>query len=362
MRPGYRTNPISIIRQIRTSQHVNQRFKSSKAFKKEAPKASQAPTSTAPPPHPATTPPSSPPPPQSSPPKPRRPILLYAWYGIVLFGGVSAGLTVRNFFHPALPSPGSREDELALAALTSDADQLDVVKWMRSQIKAAEDTEDSKGNGWVELDVRTHIAESTDDEHSTTRPLTSQTLAGSRALGVQRAFWNADTRELVAAVWIGTALSGWPTLAHGGAIATIFEDCMARMIVGPDAPLGMYTPTAHPPPYIHIYTYTDPQSPTDSAPRPTALSITYAKPTYSTNFYVLRANFSHPRRPPKAPPVDPEPQPAKSWLPSWKDLTKKEQGGGRAETQKEMVEIIGTLESEGGDLTVRVKGTFEVGR
>ena len=257
MRPGYRTNPISIIRQIRTSQHVNQRFKSSKALKKEAPKASQAPTSTAPPPPPAT----SPPPPQSSPPKPRRPVLLYAWYGILLFGGVSAGLTVRNFFHPALPSPGSREDELALLALTSDADQLDVVKWMRSQIKAAADTEDSKGTGWIELDVKTHIAESKDDEHSTTRPLTSQTLAGSRALGIQRAFWNAETRELVAAVWIGTALSGWPTLAHGGAIATIFEDCMARMIVGPDAPLGMYTPTTYVPSLIlplthtHIYIY-----------------------------------------------------------------------------------------------------------
>ena len=62
--------------------------------------------------------------------------------------------------------------------------------------------------------------------------------SGSRALGVQRAFWNVDTNELVAAVWIGTALSGWPTLAHGGAVATIFEDCMSRMIAGPDAPIS----------------------------------------------------------------------------------------------------------------------------
>lgn len=138
---------------------------------------------------------------------------------------------------PALPAPGSREDELALKALTSDVDQLDVVKWMRSQSRSAED-EDGNGKSWVELDAKTHIAESKEDEGRATRPLTSQTLAGSKGLGVQRAFWNAETKELVAVVWIGTALSGWPTLAHGGAIVTIFEDCMSRMVAGPDAPIG----------------------------------------------------------------------------------------------------------------------------
>jgi len=64
-------------------------------------------------------------------------------------------------------------------------------------------------------------------------------LAGSQGLGIQRAFWNAETREMVAVVWIGGALSGWPSLAHGGAIATIFEDVMSRMVAGPDVSMGM---------------------------------------------------------------------------------------------------------------------------
>ena len=86
------------------------------------------------------------------------------------------------------------------------------------------------------------------------------------------------------------------------------------------------------------------------------MSVTYAKPTYSTNFYILRANYSKPNLPQTAPPQDPDPAPAKSWLPSWKDLTKKEQP---TEADKS-VEIIGTLESLDGELTVRAKGTFPV--
>jgi acyl-coenzyme A thioesterase PaaI-like protein len=42
-------------------------------------------------------------------------------------------------------------------------------------------------------------------------------------------------------VWIGGGLSGWPGVAHGGAIATIFEETMARMIRGPSGAVGMYT-------------------------------------------------------------------------------------------------------------------------
>ncbi|KAJ4297608.1 hypothetical protein N0V90_005501 [Kalmusia sp. IMI 367209] len=273
----------------------------------------------------------------AAPPKPRRSRLLYIWYGIVLFGGVSAGLTIRNFVSPSLPVPGSREDELALAALTSDVEQLDIVKYMRSQCYHLHEdsplsgTRASGHKGWIELGVKTHIAESKDDVGKKTRTITEDALAGSKGLGVQRAFWNAETRELVAVVWLGTALSGWPMLAHGGAIATVFEDCMSKMVAGPDATI-------------------------DSIEQPTSMSITYAKPTYSTNFYILRANYSRPNFSQVAPPHDPDPAPAKSWLPSWKDFTKKEQ----PTNSKKAVEIIGTLESVDGELLVRVKGTFPV--
>jgi len=269
----------------------------------------------------------------------RRARLLYVWYGVHFFGGLAAGLTVRNFVSPSLPAPGSREDELTLAALNADVDQLDVVKDLRSQsYNLHEDTRLSASGeggrkGWMELDVKGHILEAKDNEagHST-RTFTSECLAGSKGLGVQRAFWNAETRELVAVVWIGPALSGWPMLAHGGAIATIFEDCMARMVAGPDASL-------------------------DSMAAPASMSVTYAVPTWSANFYVLRASFSSPQLPQVAPPVDPEPAPAKSWLPSWKDLTKKEPPASSSPSSQTL-EITGTLESVKGELCVRAKGTF----
>lgn len=167
------------------------------------------------------------------------------------------GFAASNFGAPTkLPVPGSREDELNMKALTKEIEDLEVVKYMRSQsqplhpeppssespvLEQSADSTQPEPKKWVELDIKTHIAESEDKSSSDTRTVTFQSMAGYRGLGVQRAFWNAETKELVAAVWIGATLSGWPSIAHGGAIAMIFEDCMARMIAGPDVSLGTYT-------------------------------------------------------------------------------------------------------------------------
>jgi len=89
--------------------------------------------------------------------------------------------------------------------------------------------------------------------------------------------------------------------------------------------------------------------------RPDSLSLTYAKPTYSLDFYVLRASFSKPDLPQSEPPPEPEAEPTKSWL-GWlspqKDLTKK------IDASRQKQEIVATLESVGGDLCVKAKGTF----
>ncbi|KAF2787214.1 hypothetical protein K505DRAFT_258206 [Melanomma pulvis-pyrius CBS 109.77] len=263
--------------------------------------------------------------------------LTYLWYGVVLATGASAGYAVRNFAAPpSLPTPGSREDQLALGALKKDMDKLDIVTFMRSQCAPPTsdtplDESEEEKRAWVELDIKRNIAETeaTEDNGKVTRIATEQTLAGSQGLGIQRAFWNSETRELVAVVWIGGALSGWPTLAHGGAVATIFEDAMVRMVAGPDV------------------------SP-NSIPGPSSMSVIYAQPTHVLNFYILRANFTKPRIAPAAP--LPDPQPTKSWLPFWKDLTKKTPYTGAQPS----VEIIGTLESVKGDLCVRAKGVFPI--
>jgi hypothetical protein len=122
-----------------------------------------------------------------------------------------------------------------LQSLNADIDKLDIVKDLRKQsysvhsdvpLTSAAGVEAPKA--WLEIN----------DDAQKTGLLGA--MSGTRGLGVQRAFWNADTREMVAVVWIGGGLSGWPSVAHGGAIATIFEEAMARMVKGPSGNVGMW--------------------------------------------------------------------------------------------------------------------------
>ncbi|KAF9698399.1 hypothetical protein EKO04_003825 [Ascochyta lentis] len=252
----------------------------------------------------------------------------YLWYGSILALGISTGLGARHFAAPlGLPEPGSRDDALILQSLNADIDKLDIVKELRKKsysvhsdvpLSSAAGVEVPKA--WVEIDLGKREVEEGG---------LLGVMSGTRGLGVQRAFWNAETREMVAVVWIGGGLSGWPSVAHGGAIATIFEEAMARMARGPDGNIEQ----------VH---------------RPTSMKVTYAKPTYSLDFYVLRASFANPNLPQTEPLPEPEAEPTKSWL-SWlspqKDMTKKSEPG-------QLVEIVGTLESVKGELCVRAKGTF----
>ncbi|KAF2873196.1 hypothetical protein BDV95DRAFT_376371 [Massariosphaeria phaeospora] len=266
--------------------------------------------------------------------KPRRIRPLYVWYGLVSGLGVLTGHAIRLFGSPLpLPVPGSREDQLYLETLASDADKLDVVKSMRAQVHnlhtetRLQELVERRG-GWIELDHSGCIAQVAEDRDRNTRTITQQAMAGSRGLGVQRAFWNSETKEIVAVVWMGGALSGWPGLAHGGAIATIFEDAMSRMVAGPNMSI-------------------------DTISRPDTISVTYARPTLILNFYVLRASFSKPNLYQTAPPPDPES--AKPWLEAPKDFTKKESA---APIWTPTVEISASLESLEGEVCVRAKGIF----
>lgn len=165
----------------------------------------------------------------------------YFVYLFTLSLGLGAGLFVRTFanarFDP--PIPGSEEDAVALEALGDQMEELKVVKALRGQgyqvnRKSIFQGTGNQTGGWVELDTQQDI------NKGITRTLTEQAVAGIQGLGVQRAFWNSQTRELVGVIWIGPRLSGWPGLAHGGAIATVFEDAMSMMIAGPDVDRGTY--------------------------------------------------------------------------------------------------------------------------
>ncbi|KAH7116857.1 hypothetical protein B0J11DRAFT_102663 [Dendryphion nanum] len=261
--------------------------------------------------------------------------LRYVWYICTIGGGVVTGLfanaLVASRFNP--PIAGSQEDEIALEELARVWDSLDVVKSLRAQgYHLHADTPldaTSKGQrGWMELDIRKNIVESrtVGESNNAIQKLTQETLTGYRGLGIQRAFWNSETRELVAVVWIGPMLSGWPGVAHGGAIATMFQDAMSRMIAGPNVPI-------------------------DTIPSPSSISVDYLRPTMSSNTFILRASFTKPDQSQNEPP--PEPMP-KSWLPSWKDFTKKK----TSSLLESTIEINGTLEDLDGKVKVRAKGAW----
>lgn len=270
----------------------------------------------------------------------------YLWYGTILALGISTGLGARHFAAPlGLPEPGSHDDARIIESLNIDVDRLDIVKELRKQsysvhsdvpLSGTADLETPKA--WLEIELGKGEVE---------KGGLLAAMSGTRGLGVQRAFWNAETREMVAVVWIGGGLSGWPGVAHGGAIATVFEEAMARMVRGPNGNIGRWIGRKR-----LLHTVLTPM--VEEVHRPTSLKVTYAKPTYSLDFYVLRASFAQPNLPQTKRTPEPEAEPVRTWL-SWlspqKDMTKKSEPG-------QMIEIIGTLESVKGDLCVRAKGTF----
>jgi ABC-type branched-subunit amino acid transport system permease subunit len=177
----------------------------------------------------------------------------YLWYASILALGLTTGLGARYFAAPlGLPSPGTREDELILESLGQDIDKLEIVQSLRSQcynlhtdtaLRSGPGIGSGKGGGrkisaykgWLEVGLDLGRREGVEGKSGILG-----VMSGTRGLGVQRAFWHAETREMVAVVWIGGGLAGWPGVAHGGAIATIFEEVMARMVRGPEGVVGMY--------------------------------------------------------------------------------------------------------------------------
>lgn len=197
--------------------------------------------------------------PSPAPPKRPRSLFIFIWGTTFICVGLAAGHIGRSFVAPPpFPESGSQEDRIRLEVLRHDIDSLDVIKSMRAEgYHLHSDTalnESSKGRyGWRELDFPVLFSDPSASKHKNephtlgdglksggevTRTLTQKTMAGSGGLGIQRAFWNPVTRELIAVVYFGGRLSGWPGLVHGGAIATVFEDGFSRVVAGPDTAIG----------------------------------------------------------------------------------------------------------------------------
>ncbi|KAI9789143.1 MAG: hypothetical protein M1835_001872, partial [Candelina submexicana] len=163
-----------------------------------------------PPPSNAEQPPSSPP--------PKQPLSLrpYIYAAAFLLLGLTAGQYFRlTAVPPPLPVPHSPEDILFLQKLSSDADNLPIVQELRS-----------KPSLWKEWDAYSSMTAAEKERRFSSGP-----MGGSRGLGVQKIFWNEAEKKAISVIFFGGALSGWPGVTHGGAIATVMDESLGRVAI-----------------------------------------------------------------------------------------------------------------------------------
>lgn len=194
------------------------------------------------------------------------PSLLRKYRGIILWtsvglavGGTTGIMASHTIAPPPHPLPGTHEDGILMQDLNARIDSEFKVKVLRGKCTAVAASLRGDEGVWRELDPKTLDGS-----------LVKDSLGGARSLGVQRVFWNEKEHELVAVVWFGGAMSGWPGVTHGGGIATVLADKMtlaARLAKG-------IIPA---------------QDASHGPSEPTRLDLTYKKPTYANAFYVVRA-------------------------------------------------------------------------
>ncbi|KAB5562956.1 HotDog domain-containing protein [Coniochaeta sp. 2T2.1] len=160
---------------------------------------------------PSSIPPLPPPPPE---PKPKRPFLRrFLFASTFLLLGNLAGGVLERFVNPSPPHPaGSHIDDLQRQQIHHLASKLDVVQALE------EDPE------WISWDAYETFPEAQRKQH-----IISGSLKGSDALGAyQRVFQNTVTGEVLVLVYFGRGVTGWPTVVHGGALATVLDETCGR--------------------------------------------------------------------------------------------------------------------------------------
>lgn len=137
--------------------------------------------------------------------------LLHA--ALFLLIGTAAGASLRILITPPVPpAPGTPEDEYTTSVLHAQAASLPIVRQL---------TADPSFESWAAYQTLT-------PEHRA-QHIMAGSLAGARGVGGYQRIWhNASTGEFVSVVFLGGAITGWPGVVHGGALATLLDESMAR--------------------------------------------------------------------------------------------------------------------------------------
>ena len=177
---------------------------------------------------------------------------------------------------PPLPGVGSAEDEAYLQRLNVEGEQLPVVQELRAHPEE-----------WQELsiDIKGAASESIPSGQSmlSSRKLTQlhgsellRSIWGSFGIGWYRVFWNAKEHRIVTIVHLGVSLSGWPSIVHGGCLATLLQENMESLMqLIRDA---MATQPNQVLTHEHSYLR--------------SMQLKYKRPTHSDRFYIIRTESS----------------------------------------------------------------------
>nr|OQO16489.1 hypothetical protein B0A51_15934 [Rachicladosporium sp. CCFEE 5018] len=214
------------------------------------------------------------------------------WLFLAFGSGLAgAGLAVGYLVPPPLAELGSREDRQLMADLNKRIDQEFKVKVLRGKCLGVAKQLKGERGGWVEVVAPTSSEEAT-LKGKGERGSLIKTLQGSKGLGVERVFWDRGEQRLVAIVWFGGALSGWPSVTHGGLIGTILSEKLALAAALVHGAVTDVADAATPQRLPGFGDHAKMLLPAVALEEPAQLSLSYVKPTYANAFYVIRVGRS----------------------------------------------------------------------
>lgn len=208
---------------------------------------------------------------------------------------------VHTIAPPALPEMGTREDAILLADLSRRIDEEFKVKVLRGKCLGVAKQLKGEEAGWFEV-VPTSIE--VKDGKKAEESLIDQ-MAGAKGIGAERIFWNRAEDTLVAVVWFGGALCGWPGVVHGGALATEMAEKLSLAAALADRESSDILAAATPQRLPGTGNHAKMLAPATTPAEPAQLSIGYVKPTFANKFYVIRVKPAVPQE--KESELTPEP-------------------------------------------------------
>lgn len=264
--------------------------------------------------HESTTIPNAPLPPEAArPPAPpfhkpsfiRRHRSTLLWSAVTLGVGFAVGKSALGVLFPSgTPQQGTQEDNVLMAELNKRIDEEFRVTVLRGKCLGVTKKLRGAESGWVEIvppvaagGMWDRDGEGEGEEKKTKQkkefllPFDDRlidALQGAKGLGVERVFWDRGDKKLVAIVWFGSALSGWPGVTHGGLIATALTEKIALAASLARGGDGDFTAAVAPQRLPGSGNHATLPAPTAAPPEPAQISIDYVKPTYANHFHVIR--------------------------------------------------------------------------